>query len=460
MPQLPRRPRGRHLDGHAPLAQARPGGGSGPGPTSSVVAGPPSTGSRSWMPSGRSAGSRCDDAERGAVLQAQVGTGESGRRRRRAAPTQTGRAVGGRPSAARMASMRVRRARGASDPRRRTSRRRCPRRRSSLPSGPLPAPLSTNSSSAAASTASQVRLKIHAVATTGTGRSGLGATTTPSPASASRRAPRRCRGPGRAGEHVAALEDPDLHGPGDRLVHHALDGGAGWWGPEVGGSEVYSTSSSVAEDVHQVGGVERLPGDRPAGAVAPTRRRTRRATTAATAVTPAASRAERRAGRLAIAHRRRSGREPSARTLPPMSRSLVERRLTEVGARLEAAAGGAAVADEQLGHLAGRPTTPGCGRSVSETPVADREHHDAQRHADAMQRHRAEVLGRSPARADPGRAPRPADGRDPTPSPGRTQVTDVHHPRRHRRRRGHHPPRPEGDPPGGGLRGRGGDRPR
>ena len=29
---------------------------------------------------------------------------------------------------------------------------------------------------------------------------------------------------------------------------------------------------------------------------------------------------------------------------------------------------------------------------MSETPLADREHHDAQRHADAMQRHRADVL--------------------------------------------------------------------
>ena len=29
---------------------------------------------------------------------------------------------------------------------------------------------------------------------------------------------------------------------------------------------------------------------------------------------------------------------------------------------------------------------------VSETPLADRDHHEAQRHADAMGRHRAEVL--------------------------------------------------------------------
>ena len=29
---------------------------------------------------------------------------------------------------------------------------------------------------------------------------------------------------------------------------------------------------------------------------------------------------------------------------------------------------------------------------MSETPLADKEHHEAQRHADAMVRHRAEVL--------------------------------------------------------------------
>ena len=29
---------------------------------------------------------------------------------------------------------------------------------------------------------------------------------------------------------------------------------------------------------------------------------------------------------------------------------------------------------------------------MSETPLADREHHDAQRHAEAMQRHRTELL--------------------------------------------------------------------
>jgi hypothetical protein len=75
-----------------------------------------------------------------------------------------------------------------------------------------------------------------------------------------------------------------------------------------------------------------------------------------------------------------------------MSRSLVERRLTEVGARLRHLREELAVSDEQLGHLAEAADDARLRSLVSETPLADREHHDAQRHADAMARHRAEVL--------------------------------------------------------------------
>jgi len=75
-----------------------------------------------------------------------------------------------------------------------------------------------------------------------------------------------------------------------------------------------------------------------------------------------------------------------------MSRSLVERRLTEVGARLKQLRDELATSDEQLGHLAEVADDARLRSLVSETPIADREHKDAQRHADAMQRHRAEVL--------------------------------------------------------------------
>lgn len=51
------------------------------------------------------------------------------------------------------------------------------------------------------------------------------------------------------------------------------------------------------------------------------------------------------------------------------------------------------MSDEQLAHLAEIADEARLRALVSETPLADREHHDAQRHADAMQRHRVEVLG-------------------------------------------------------------------
>ena len=78
--------------------------------------------------------------------------------------------------------------------------------------------------------------------------------------------------------------------------------------------------------------------------------------------------------------------------MPPMSRSLVERRLTEVSTRLRQLQDDLQISDEQLAHLAEAADDARLRSLVSETPLADREHHDAQRHAEAMQRHRAELL--------------------------------------------------------------------
>lgn len=75
-----------------------------------------------------------------------------------------------------------------------------------------------------------------------------------------------------------------------------------------------------------------------------------------------------------------------------MSKSLVERRLAEVSSRLRQLRDDLAVSDEQLAHLAEAADDARLRSLVSETPLADREHHDAQRHADAMQRHRTELL--------------------------------------------------------------------
>ncbi len=75
-----------------------------------------------------------------------------------------------------------------------------------------------------------------------------------------------------------------------------------------------------------------------------------------------------------------------------MSRRLIERRLTEVHRRLQRAREELAVIDEQLAALAEAADEARLRALVSETPVAEVEHRDAQRHADAMARSRAAVL--------------------------------------------------------------------
>lgn len=75
-----------------------------------------------------------------------------------------------------------------------------------------------------------------------------------------------------------------------------------------------------------------------------------------------------------------------------MSRSLIERRLTAVTERLKRARAELAVIDEQLAALADAADETRVRALVSETPLAEREHDEAQRHADAMARSRAAVL--------------------------------------------------------------------
>jgi hypothetical protein len=50
-----------------------------------------------------------------------------------------------------------------------------------------------------------------------------------------------------------------------------------------------------------------------------------------------------------------------------------------------------AVADEQLAHLDDDAEEARLRALVSETPIAGQEHREAQRHADAMRRHRDEL---------------------------------------------------------------------
>ena len=75
-----------------------------------------------------------------------------------------------------------------------------------------------------------------------------------------------------------------------------------------------------------------------------------------------------------------------------MSRRQVERRLTEVGRRLGQLREELRVADEQLVHLADAADDARLRALVSETPVSDREHREASRHAESMRHHRSAVL--------------------------------------------------------------------
>jgi predicted phage gp36 major capsid-like protein len=73
-------------------------------------------------------------------------------------------------------------------------------------------------------------------------------------------------------------------------------------------------------------------------------------------------------------------------------RSLVERRLAEVTERLRALREELRIIDEQLVHLGDDADDARLRALLSETPLADREHRDARRHADAMSHRRAEVV--------------------------------------------------------------------
>jgi len=75
-----------------------------------------------------------------------------------------------------------------------------------------------------------------------------------------------------------------------------------------------------------------------------------------------------------------------------MSRALVERKLTQVAVRLKEARAELEVVEEQLAFFADAADDTRLRALVSETPLAGREHHEAQKHADAMGRQRAAVV--------------------------------------------------------------------
>ncbi len=86
----------------------------------------------------------------------------------------------------------------------------------------------------------------------------------------------------------------------------------------------------------------------------------------------------------------RPGVHPASR-LARMSRSLLERRLSEVASRLTELRRDLAVADEQLAVLDDMADDARLRSLVSETPLAGQDMRSTQRHADAMRRHRADL---------------------------------------------------------------------
>jgi hypothetical protein len=74
-----------------------------------------------------------------------------------------------------------------------------------------------------------------------------------------------------------------------------------------------------------------------------------------------------------------------------VSKWLVERRLSESSERLKRLRGERQVADEQLAFLTEAAEEARMRALVSETPLAEQESREAQRHADAMARHRADL---------------------------------------------------------------------
>jgi chromosome segregation ATPase len=70
-----------------------------------------------------------------------------------------------------------------------------------------------------------------------------------------------------------------------------------------------------------------------------------------------------------------------------VSKSVLERKLSEITFRLRALRDEIAVAQEQLHALAEDADDSRLKALVSETPLAEHEHAEAQKHADAMQRH-------------------------------------------------------------------------
>jgi hypothetical protein len=77
---------------------------------------------------------------------------------------------------------------------------------------------------------------------------------------------------------------------------------------------------------------------------------------------------------------------------PNVGRTLIERRLRDLSGRLKTVRSELSVAEEQLEHLAEEADDARLRALVSETPLAEHEHHEAARQADTMRRHRDSLV--------------------------------------------------------------------
>lgn len=77
-----------------------------------------------------------------------------------------------------------------------------------------------------------------------------------------------------------------------------------------------------------------------------------------------------------------------------MGRDRIEHRLRDVGRRLSGLREDLRITEEQLAPLAGEAEDSRIRVLVSETPLAEREHREAGRHAERLQRHRDDLLER------------------------------------------------------------------
>jgi hypothetical protein len=75
-----------------------------------------------------------------------------------------------------------------------------------------------------------------------------------------------------------------------------------------------------------------------------------------------------------------------------MSRWLVEKRLSQSAERLKRLRAELEVVDEQLLFFSDAADEARLRALVSETPLADKEHREAQKHAEAMNRRRSEIV--------------------------------------------------------------------